>query len=456
MPRPLSFPLPRWIVALAFLALGTPASQAQTFLDSPPNGMPNKAPQWHALTGATVHLAPGESVDNATVVVNGHQIVAILPGSENPPTGARIWDYSGSHLYSGFIDPFVEVAAPAPKTDDLGAHWNPGIVPNHRALDGGISEDLKGALREMGFAAAALSPEGGVFRGYAAVVSLAATPSDRSEARPPILQPDVFQTLAFDGGASPNSLMGEIALIRQTFMDARWNSIQENAPNILDSIRLTDNDGLPATRFLFVTSDELDAFRAQKIFREFGVHNTLILGSGDEYKRLPALSAESTWILPLDFPKKPSLASVGEREGTSLRDLMEWEQAPTNPARMKEAGFAFALSTFGDRGGFWDQLREAIEHGLSEADALAALTTTPATLLGLENELGRIQVGGRANLVVMSASPFTEDAKVLDVWVDGGRYQIEEPPQPSFDGEWRLRNGCGQQHHTIGILVMAY
>ena len=53
--------------------------------------------------------------------------------------------------------------------------------------------------------------------------------------------------------------------------------------------------------------------------------------------------------------------------------------------RLVEAGVTVALTThrLDQRSDFPEAVHKAIQHGLGEDDALAALTTTPARLLGL-------------------------------------------------------------------------
>lgn len=430
---------PRHVLAtvVSSILLQLTQAEGQPFLESPPNGFPRNGVERHALVGATVHTSPNETLENATVVIAGDRIEAILQGPADepasPPPDARVWDYENVHLYAGFIEPFLEVDAPAPDSNRPGAHWNSGITPTRRTLEGAsVSESDRAALRDLGFTVAALSPNSGLFRGFGAVVSLGAMPQDRSQSKAPVLATDAFQAMSFSGNGNPNSLMGVIALIRQTFLDASWNQRVPTPPNDLDALDAVQ-------RYVFQTRNELEAFRAQKVFAEFGVDQAILVGSGAEYKRLAALDNQHPFIVPLDFPGTPSLTSFDAQTNVSLRDLMTWDQAPTNPARLVEAGFSIALTSSENRGAFRKSLMTAIERGLSETEALAALTTTPADIYGLSTEIGRIQPGFRANLVAFSKSAFDKKAKTLDVWIDGQRYEQTPKTESDYDGDWTLR-----------------
>ncbi len=114
---------------------------------SPLNGPRPIDPGWHALVGATVIPAPGESIENATVVLRDGVIVSVSADAD-PPAGARVWDVAGLMIYPGLIDAHVPVEAPRPDADLEGAHWNPVVMPQRSALDGaGLGESDRESLR---------------------------------------------------------------------------------------------------------------------------------------------------------------------------------------------------------------------------------------------------------------------------------------------------------------------
>src|SRR5262249_9573513 len=73
---------------------------------------------------------------------------------------------------------------------------------------------------------------------------------------------------------------------------------------------------------------------------------------------------------------------------------------------------------------FRANLQMALDRGLSETDALAALTTVPAKLSGAEDLLGTIAPGKLANLTIVEGTNyFNPDNKVGAVWIDGRIYE---------------------------------
>ena len=244
--KPLAAPaLAAGVIVLSLASLAAQGQPSSTSPLAPPANGPRRVdPTLVAITDATIHTKPGETLHRAAVIFQEGRIIAGLKGDAGPdgtpgteddtpartPVGPRIIPGAGLHLYPAFIEPFIEVDAAGPIARDGGtkgveAHWSPNVTPQRSALDGaGIPDGEANALRELGFAAAAIAPKGGVFKGSSAVVSLAKPSPDASAARPSIYKDDAYQNIAFNtrAGGYPDSQMGAIALIRQTLSDADW------------------------------------------------------------------------------------------------------------------------------------------------------------------------------------------------------------------------------------------
>jgi len=444
-------------LAGALLSALSLAAAALAAAPAPPaNGPKPVDPRWHALTGATAVVRPGQTVENATIVVRDGVITAVEPGAE-PPAGARVWDLSGHTVYAGFIEPYHEVETPAPDENAPGAHWRSNVTPQRSPLDGeGLTESGRESLRELGFAAAAIAPDSGIFRGAGDLVSLA---DPREGATPPrLIAARVYHALAPEtggwSGPPPTSLMGAIAVMRQTLMDADWYARAQSAMSgrtqgaeplernlALEALGAADAGGPP---LLMDARSSQDALRMHKVAEEAG-RPAILLGSGQEYQRLDAVAATGRPIIvPLDYPDAPEVASLADANAVSLRELMAWEQAPTNPRRLSDAGVSLALTThrLDKASDFWPNLRKAVEMGLPADRALAALTINPANLLGAQDRLGTIDAGKLANLAVFEGDPFTaDDAELREVWSSGARHEISKKKDDRFDGAWALRAG---------------
>ncbi len=427
------------LITLFVTALGGEASRAEGLREHPPST--------YALMGGSVVIRPGERLEGATIIVRDGRIVDVGVGV-SVPEGARQVDLRGKTVYPGFIDAYSthKVAGdraglgPAP-------HENPLITPQRRLADHfSVDKSLHAKLRGQGFALRLVAPNQGILRGKSAVV----TTGPKSA----FVANEVAQHvhLTVDRGRSrkqyPNSPMGAVAIARQTLYDADWYMQANKAfaadPRQKQPERSSALAALAASttqKQLFIADglNELYALRADRFAREFSLH-LAIRGSGKEYRRLDAIRKTGrVVIVPLDFPKPPDVGSPGAALNATLEELMHWDIAPENAARLNKAGVELALTTYKlkDPLTFLKQLRVAVQRGLPADAALRALTETPARLFGLKYT-GAIARGNEAHLVIADGDIFKPGAKVLETWVAGERFEHESHPRHDIAGPWRL------------------
>jgi imidazolonepropionase-like amidohydrolase len=448
------------ILSIPFLFFPSAVFAQQAAQQSTPvRALRDNTPGVHALTGARIVVTPGRVLENATLIIRDGRIEAVGNDVRVPPD-AIVRDMSGRTLYAGFIDAHADLGLDdAPEEPDPGpVGWNPQVRPQ---FDAGLAfaskEEESRELRSQGFTVAHAVPKLGIFRGATALVSLGDGP-----ARNRVLAGAVAQSVAFSrsqelGDTYPNSPMGSIALIRQTFLDADWYA-RARAAHERDPARVTRpeaNLALAALErasgrqqpVLFETTAEEEYLRVQKLTEEFPV-DVWVRGSGEEYRILDVVSAARVpLIVPLDFPDPPEVESPEEALDVSLAELRHWYLAPENPARLARAGVQFALTADGldDLEDFLPNLRQAVELGLDPSNALAALTTTPAGLLGIQATHGTLEPGKAADVVVVEGDLFDDDAEIRDVWIAGIRHEVSAAPRSDARGEWSVVTAAGQE-----------
>jgi imidazolonepropionase-like amidohydrolase len=461
-------------IACGFLAVGMLGiAHASEIL---PPGFRPLPPGTHALVGGKVIAKPGEAVDGAVIVIRDGKIKEVGKGI-TPPEDARVWDMRGTVIYAGFIDPYLVLnpsnapassaesepvsrtdltagmvtffGAPGQKTDKGSA--GPGyevakITPEYRAVKDYSPKDKSiQSLRELGFTAGAIAPSKGIIRGTSGFVMLA-----EEDPNDVVLKPDVFQHIVFETHqtgeqAYPGSLMGVIAAIRQTIFDAQHYALDQQdyaqhperlkRPQYNPSLEALQAATTKKMRVVIEPGSALMISRAAVIARELGLDFCLI-SCGQEWRRPDLAKATgASFIVPLNFPTLPKLPNESDWEQVKLDQLRAWDWAPENAAVLSREGLEIALTTHGlsDRKKFRQNLALAIQRGLAEKDAVAALTTVPAKLCGVETLLGTIEPGKAANLtVVEGAGYFEPEAKVREVWVDGRIYRAPfEEPKPA-------------------------
>ncbi|HYW30562.1 MAG TPA: amidohydrolase family protein [Gemmatimonas sp.] len=436
---------------LATLVATTLEAQ-QSSRTEPVTGLRDNGTGYHALVGARVVTAPGQVLNNATVVIRNGLITAVGAGVA-APAGARVWDLRGLTVYPGFIDASGDLGGDAPaQGGDVGpTHWNPQVRAWFSTTSN-LKDDTtrRTGLRSLGFGAALAVPRQGIFRGTASVLSLGdGGPRDR------VMRADLVQAIGFQrsfalGGMYPNSAMGTVALMRQTLMDAEWygrawTSYETSGRSLLPP---ETSEALSALAkavkgqqpVFFETDSEEEYLRAYKLAQEYKLV-PWFRGNGQEYRLIDVLKGRTQpLVLPLTFPDAPNVSSPEAAVNVSLADLRHWYLAPTNPSQLAAAGVPFAITADGlsSLQQFLPNLRTAVARGLTPDKALAALTTVPAAWLGIDKTHGTIAVGKSANLVVSDGDLFLEEASVRDVWVQGRQYGITRPPQIDPRGTWTI------------------
>ena len=91
-----------------------------------------------------------------------------------------------------------------------------------------------------------------------------------------------------------------------------------------------------------------------------------------------------------------------------------------------------------DSKAFFANLRKAISAGLSEAKALDALTKTPATQIGVYDQVGSVEVGKWANFLITTEPVFSSNAKIIENWVQGKKYEVNASEWTNLAGKYKL------------------
>ncbi len=431
-------------------ALGgdTVALGGDTVDTKPIDGLRENVPSVYALTHAKITIEPGRVLEDAAMVVRDGAIVDIGNHVELP-NDAKLIDLAGKSIYPGFIDAYGELSTVA--TTGGAKHWNSLVTPEleasqHYSPDGSLQEKL----RSQGIVARLIAPANGIIKGRSLLVSTANESSGLG-----ILKADVAQHLKLGIPRSraksgyPNSPMGAVALARQTFLDAQWYRQAWAAYQANGTLpRPERNDALSALaasldanqRVIIDSANELYLLRAHDFAREFSL-NAIFRGSGQEYQRLEAVRATGrSLIIPINFPKPPSVNSPELVRGVELDELLHWDLAPENPSRLAEAGVRFAFTSNGlnDPNEFLAQIKKAISRGLTTDAALRSLTVVPAEMFDVSDRLGTLALGKSASFVVVDGDLFAKATRVLETWVDGHRFEIAKPEPKDIRGEWNF------------------
>jgi imidazolonepropionase-like amidohydrolase len=430
-----------------------------------PSAVRADAPGVYAIAGATVHPVSGPAIENGTVVIRNGLIEAV-GANASIPSDASIIDAKGAHVYPGLIDAQTSLGFTTPKRGDRDRPAEPS--PDSLAVRSvKLADDDLDARRATGVTTIVTAPTHGIFNGQSAVLNLG---SGTLESR--VIKSPAALQISFNPRPTwtfPDSLMGVMAYIRQTFLDAQRHGeateIYLRSPAGLR--RPEENPGLealvPVRRrelpvvFLADSADMLR--RAQALARELNVR-PIFSGARQGY----AMAAElknAPVLVSVKWPVAP--ADKDDREDQPLRVIRDRQLAPTTPAALAKNGVQFALVTgAGKTSDFLPGIRKAIENGLSADDALRATTLAPARIFGVDRQLGSLERGKIANVILSDKPIFDKDAKVTRVFVDGREIRLPKdekkeaaPAASPIDGAWSISVSAPQGGVAIQVTLRA-
>lgn len=415
-----------------------------------------------AITGATVHPVAGAPVAGGTVVIRDGLIESVGANVAIPPD-ATIVDATGAHVYPGLIDAHTSLGFKAPKEKD-----SEEPTPDDLAIRAiSISSEDAGSRLADGVTTIVTAPSRGVFNGQPVVLNLGEGPVESRVVKSP-----AAQQISFNPRPSwtfPDSMMGVFAHIRQTFLDASQHmtarEVYGRSPaGLRRPDERADLDALvPAIRrdvpVVFVVDSEEMVRRAVALASELKVR-PVIAGAREAYAIAPELRNVPV-LVAVNWPKAP--ADSADRTEQPLRIIRNRVLAPTTPAELAKAKATFALvSGSGKSGDFMPGIRKAIANGLSPDDALRATTLAPAQIFGVDRQLGSIERGKVANLVLTDRPLFERDAKVTRVFVDGNEVRLPAESKKSvesaaapIDGSWAIAVAAPQGSVAFQITLKA-
>jgi imidazolonepropionase-like amidohydrolase len=433
-----------------FLFLWSAIHLIQAQVSFPVNGIREPDQTCFLLRQATVHPEPGTLLEMTDLIIRNGKIEAI--GKDlNPPKDAVIKDYKNMHIYPSLIDLYSDYGMPEPKKGNTtntmvsskeGAFsWNEAMRPEIKASElFTVKTEQAQKLRELGFGMVNTHYPDGISRGSSSLVFLGSENEHEM-----ILKSEVAHQLTLNKGLSsqdyPGSLMGCLALLRQTYLDAACYDRIIKPKEVNLSLEAWIRNG--SLLQIFAANDKFDILRIDKLAKEFN-QNFIIKSNGDEYQRIEEVKkTNAKLIVPLRFPPLFEVEDPFDAEQIDLADLKHWELAPYNASILEKNNVEFSFTTNGlkDHKEFLPNLRKAVKLGLSKNKALAALTIIPAKWMGMEKVIGSLAAGKWANLLISNGDLFEEKTQIYENWVKGQSYLVKRFEPENYSGNYKIQLG---------------
>ncbi|MEM0940912.1 MAG: amidohydrolase family protein [Bacteroidota bacterium] len=416
----------------------------------------------YAIKNATIVQAPGQIIENGAVLIENGLIKAVGTNI-SIPADAWVVNADSMFVYAGFISGLSNIGVEKPKEErkdlDEKLTGNPpndyaGITPERSAADMlQANEKTISSFRQLGFTASHTVAHEGMLPGTGSIILLNGKKGEEM-----LYKEDISMFSQFDAakGVYPNTVIGVMAKYRDLYRKAsqardyssRYNTDpagmeRPDANSTLEALYPVVDKQMPV---IFKAESIKDIMRVKALQQDLNF--TPIYGEVKQgWDAIPTFKALGSPIfLSLDYPewKEEDKKEDLEKKNSEKEDIKELssEEIEANALKarkmemiknyytqagiMSSRGVQFGFSTMEVKSkNFKTTLMKVIEYGLSEDQALAALTTQPARILGLSNTMGTIEAGKIANLIVSDTAYFNKNANVRYVFVDGMKYKYE-------------------------------
>ncbi len=425
------------IFALLFALV---CSYTSLFANDETPGAPQQKPI--ALTNAKLYTITQGVIQNGTIVFDKGKITAVGQNIQIP-ADAQIINCDGKFVYPGFIAPastigLIEIEAVRSTRDAAES----GIYNPNAKADVAYNPDSEiiPTIRSNGVLIANVIPDGGIVAGSSSLMMQDGwTREDIALKRVTGLSVQFPQFAVYSAPwirQSADEQRKENAKRLQELTDyfeqarmyseAAKNGLAENQKDIrFEAMRAVFEDNLPV---LFDAGEEKQIRAVVQFAQKFNL-KAVIVGGNDALKCSDLLREAN---IPVILQKVHSVPR---------RDEQGYDAPYTLPAQLAAAGVKFALSD----GGSWQQRNlpfeagTAMAFGLSENDALRALTRAPAEILGVSGRVGSLEVGKDATLFVSKCNALDGLTNSLDFAFIQGRSVSLSSKQTKLAKKYRTR-----------------
>jgi imidazolonepropionase-like amidohydrolase len=385
-----------------------------------------------AITNGEVHTVSGPVIRGGTVVIEGG-IIRAVGRDVLIPAGARVIDARGKVVTPGLLDSntrlgITEVGSYDGTSD--GSSSDPRMTAAFNVAEGiNPASTLLPVARVEGITRAVVAPGPGasLIAGTSALVNLGGARLSAMLEKTPVAMYGVLgeQGAAYQGGSRPLALLR----LREVFQDAR-DYAENRAAFAAGDRRDYALSRLDLEALLPVVRGELplvlSVSRASDILLVLGLKEELGLklvlsGVGEGWMVASDIAAAGVPVMTNVSANLPSFEALGATF--------------ENVARMQAAGVTVILTSFDGHNvrNLKQEAGLAVSYGLPHEAALRAVTLTPAEVWGVAEEVGSLEPGKVADVVVWSGDPFEPLTSVEHVFIGGQEVSYQTRQKVLFE-----------------------
>jgi imidazolonepropionase-like amidohydrolase len=413
---------------LAIMLLLTATSRLQANPEIP--GAQPKTPV--ALVGATIHPISGPALQNGTLLFNKGRITKIGKGIPIP-AGSQVINLKGKHIYPALFDSMtntglVEVKAVRASVDEAETGT---INPNVKAqVAVNPDSELIPVTRSNGILLTLTAPSGGTIAGQAAVIQLDGW---------------TWEDMTLQASAGMIIKWPNMAAVADWWVEKSAKQQIEDRDKTLKNLRKTfeNAEAYRRARKANVKGQAYDA-RWEAMIPVLAGKVPIIVHANEIQQIQAAVAFASEHKLKMilfggyDAPRCAQLLKkhqipviVGGVYRLPQQRHDPYDEAYTLPERLRQAGLKFCISSYGRFGAA--NVRNLPYHaaiaagfGLPEAEALKAITLSPAEILGVSDRVGSLQTGKDATLIITTGTPLETTTQVEAAFVQGKPVQLND------------------------------
>jgi imidazolonepropionase-like amidohydrolase len=400
-------------------------------------GAQSQPPAAYAITHAKIFTVSGAPIDDGTLVIRDGKIVAVGANVE-APAGAQVIDGKGLQVYPGLFDAVTqmglsEISAVSATVDSAETGpYNPDVVaatavlPSSEHIPVTRAAGITEVLAVPGSGGFDFSGSRGVIGGQASAIHLSGWTIDEMLIKKsvamvvnwPEIETRTFDFATFSRKEKPfaeakKDYEKQVSELTEWLERARHYSVALGHEKTGDFRRDVKLEALvPVVRgqlAMLVVADRGRDIRNAVEYADKQKLKIIIAGGAEAYKVKDLLRSKNVPVI-----LRPPLTLPSEEDDPYDRLLSQ-------PAELAKAGVKFAIGSFDNS--FARRLGQnaanAVAYGLPYDEALKAVTLYPAEILGLADQVGTLEVGKMANVIVTNGDPLEVTTDVRYLFIKG-------------------------------------
>jgi imidazolonepropionase-like amidohydrolase len=402
------------------------------------------------ITNATVHVGNGQVIENATIKITDDKIEQI--GTNITAQGGDVLDAKGKQVYPGLILSntdlgLKEIANGVRGSNDYQELGE--LNPDVKSITAyNTASKIINVLRDNGILIANIVPEGGLLTGTSSVVQL-----DAWNYEDAVYKLDngihfdmprlMLRMGRFGGGGFRRGLgdgpapdpvkegLDKIEIVKNFFREAKGylaEPVHEKTNLKFEAVK-----GLFDKKQKFFIHCDLvkEMLVAVDFVKEFGF-DVVIVGGSESYQMAPLLKQNNIAVILKEMHSLP----------TSQDD--DVDQPFKTPAVLQKAGVMYAINDTHDESRYRNlpfNAGTAAAYGLTKEEALAAITLSPAKILGIADKTGSLEVGKDANIVISDGDILDMRTSIItDAYIQGRKLPLDDK-QKELNERYKYKYG---------------